>query len=127
MQPLETFHNFLWIKSQVYEVRISKSSAPTSFCLRRRRAFQFCSTEAVQVHRRRLRGQPGHVPPIIENLPCIYHFLPTFAPQYFGLPTQYFCQVYASDRDILCGCEFPYNALYKGCINVPTQLFKHQL
>ena len=40
-------------------------------------------------------GQPGHVPPIIEKRPCIYHFLP---PQYFGLPTKYFGQVYASDR-----------------------------
>jgi len=27
-----------------------------------------------------LRGQPGHVPPIIEKRPCIYHFLPPFAP-----------------------------------------------
>src|SRR6218665_327782 len=31
-------------------------------------------------HRRRLRGHPGHVPPIIENRPCIYHFLPSFCP-----------------------------------------------
>src|SRR6218665_2088979 len=23
-----------------------------------------------------LGGQPGHVPPIIENRPCVYHFLP---------------------------------------------------
>src|SRR6218665_2318508 len=43
--------------------------------------------------------EPWHVPPIIENRPCIYHFLPPFAPQYFGLPTQYFCEVYASGRD----------------------------
>ena len=44
----------------------------------------------------RLWSQPGHVPPIIEKRPCIYHFLPPSAPQYFGLPTQYFWQVYAS-------------------------------
>src|SRR6218665_158992 len=25
-------------------------------------------------------GQPGHVPPIIEKHPCIYHFLPPFPP-----------------------------------------------
>ena len=37
-----------------------------------------------------LGGSPAHAPPIIENCPCIYHFLPPFAPQYFGLPTQYF-------------------------------------
>ena len=37
-----------------------------------------------------LEGQPGHVPSIIEEGPCIYHFLPPFAPQYFVLPTQYF-------------------------------------
>src|SRR6218665_259184 len=36
-----------------------------------------------------LGGQPGHVPSVIEKRPCIYHFLPPFAPQYFGLP-QYF-------------------------------------
>ena len=42
-------------------------------------------------------GQPGHVPPIIEKRPCIHHFLPPSAPQYFGLPTQYFWQVYTSD------------------------------
>ena len=47
-------------------------------------------------HRIRLRGQPGHVPSIIEKCPCIYHFLPPFAPPYFGLPTQYLWQVYAS-------------------------------
>ena len=48
-------------------------------------------------------GQPGHMPPIIEKRPCIYHFLPPSAPnilvcppnilvcpQYFGLPSQYF-------------------------------------
>src|SRR6218665_3156283 len=29
-----------------------------------------------------------HVPPIIENRPCIYHFLSPFAPPIFGLPTQ---------------------------------------
>src|SRR6218665_2321719 len=28
--------------------------------------------------------------PIIEKHPCIYHFLPPSAPQYFGLPTIYF-------------------------------------
>src|SRR6218665_1294178 len=44
-------------------------------------------------HRRRLWGQPGHVPSIIEKCTCIYYFLPPSAPQYFGLPTQY---VYAS-------------------------------
>jgi len=33
--------------------------------------------------------------PIIEKRPCIYHFLPLFAPQYYGLPTQYIWQVYA--------------------------------
>jgi len=27
-------------------------------------------------------GQPGHIPPIIEKRPCIYHFLPTFDPRY---------------------------------------------
>jgi len=41
-------------------------------------------------HRRRLGGSPGTCPPIIEKRPCIYHFLPPFAPQYFGLTTQYF-------------------------------------
>jgi len=35
-------------------------------------------------------GCPGMCPPIIEKFPCIYHFLPPSAPQYFGLPTQYF-------------------------------------
>src|SRR6218665_2725587 len=29
-------------------------------------------------HRRRLSGQHGHVPPIIEKRPCIFHFLPPF-------------------------------------------------
>ena len=48
-------------------------------------------------HRRILWGHPGHVPPIIEKRPCIYQFLLPFAPQYFGLPTQYFCQPYASE------------------------------
>ena len=28
-------------------------------------------------------GQPGHVPPITEKRPCIYHFLPPFAPLKF--------------------------------------------
>ena len=38
-----------------------------------------------------------HAPPrIIEKRPCIYHFSPPLATQYFGLPTQYFWQVYAS-------------------------------
>src|SRR6218665_2622760 len=39
-------------------------------------------------------GSPGTCPPnapIIENRPCIYHFLSTSASQYFGFsPTQYF-------------------------------------
>jgi len=39
-------------------------------------------------------GQPGHVPPNNwETFITFYHLLP---PQYFGLPTQYFWQVYAS-------------------------------
>src|SRR6218665_3329834 len=38
-------------------------------------------------HMRRLSGQPGHVPPIIEKHPCIYHFLPPFAPNIFDKPT----------------------------------------
>jgi len=38
----------------------------------------------------------ARAPPIIEKRPCIYCFLPPSAPQYFGLPTQYFWQVYAS-------------------------------
>ena len=36
------------------------------------------------------RGSPGTCPPIIEKRPCIYHFLPPFALQYFDLQTQYF-------------------------------------
>src|SRR6218665_307956 len=28
------------------------------------------------IGRRRLKVQPEHMPPIIENRPCIYHFLP---------------------------------------------------
>jgi len=40
-------------------------------------------------------GSPGTCPPIIEKRPCIYNFLPP-SPKYFGLPTQYFWQVYAS-------------------------------
>src|SRR6218665_1363216 len=32
----------------------------------------------VRIHRRRLWGQPGHVPPIIEKHPCIYHCLAPF-------------------------------------------------
>src|SRR6218665_2037114 len=28
-------------------------------------------------------GQPGHVPPIIEKRPCIYHFLPPSGPPTF--------------------------------------------
>src|SRR6218665_3329833 len=31
-------------------------------------------------HRRRLSGQPGHVPPIIEKRPCIYHFYHRLPP-----------------------------------------------
>src|SRR6218665_3735448 len=42
-----------------------------------------------------LGGSSGTCPPIIEKRPCIYHFIPP-SPQYFGLPTQYFGQVYAS-------------------------------
>src|SRR6218665_521153 len=34
-------------------------------------------------HRRRLSGQPGHVPPIIEKRPCIYHFSSPFATNIF--------------------------------------------
>src|SRR6218665_3530069 len=48
------------------------------------------SRNTCNTHRRRFLGQPGHVPPIIEKRPCIYHFLPPLIPQYFGLPTQYF-------------------------------------
>src|SRR6218665_2733373 len=33
-----------------------------------------------QNHRRRLRGKPGNVPPIIEKRPCIHHLLPPFSP-----------------------------------------------
>src|SRR6218665_1470296 len=48
-------------------------------------------------HRRRLRGQPGHVPPpVIEKRLCIYYFFYHLSPHYFGLPTQYLWQVYAS-------------------------------
>jgi len=59
-------------------------------------------------HRRRLRGQPGHVPPIIiEKRPCINHFYYLF-PQYFGLPTQYFWfwQVYVSGSTRRVGPRF---------------------
>src|SRR6218665_1562734 len=46
-------------------------------------------------------GSRARAPPIIENRPCIYHFLSTSAPQYFGFsPTQYFLQVYASACDV---------------------------
>src|SRR6218665_1333572 len=49
-------------------------------------------------HRRKLWGGcPGTCPPTIEKCPCIYHFLPPSGPQYFGLPTHYFLQVYAGD------------------------------
>src|SRR6218665_137529 len=54
--------------------------------------------QSLDSYRRRLwRGSPGTCPaPIIEKCPCIYHFLHS-ASQYFGFPTQYFGQVYASD------------------------------
>jgi len=35
---------------------------------------------------------------MIEKRPCIYHFFHPLPHQYFGLPTQYFRQVYDSDR-----------------------------
>ena len=38
------------------------------------------STITTNTHRRRLWGQPGHVPPIIEKRPCIYHCLPPSVP-----------------------------------------------
>src|SRR6218665_1887834 len=39
-----------------------------------------CSVHISLCHRQSLMGQPGHVLPIIEKRPCIYHFLPSFAP-----------------------------------------------
>src|SRR6218665_2870382 len=70
------------------------------------------------LHRRRLRG---HVPPIIENRTCIYHFLPPF-PQYFGLPTQYFCQVYASGhlQKVSVQIETPFCILWGGLHKNPS-------
>jgi len=51
-------------------------------------------------HRRRLRGQHGHVPPNNWETPMHLSLFTTFClqpyTQYFGLPTQYFWQVYAS-------------------------------
>src|SRR6218665_1935713 len=74
------------------------------------------------LHRRRLRG---HVPPIIENRTCIYHFLPPF-PQYFGLPTQYFCQVYASGhlQKVSVQIETPFCILWRAFIKaeVPSTM-----
>ena len=49
-------------------------------------------------HRRRLSGQPGHVPPIIEKRRCIYHFLPPFAPNIFDKSTP----VCRPTRDTAC-------------------------
>ena len=47
-------------------------------------------------------------------MPCICHFLPPFAPpQYFGLPTQYFWQVYASAYISLHISIFPWCRLVK--------------
>src|SRR6218665_250269 len=34
----------------------------------------------ISTHRRRLGGSPGTCTPIIEKRPCIYYFLPPFAP-----------------------------------------------
>src|SRR6218665_973118 len=42
-----------------------------------------CLSEALQsscIHRRRLWGQPGHVPPIFEKRLCIHQLLPPFPP-----------------------------------------------
>ena len=50
------------------------------------------------IHRRRLRGQPGHVPPNNWETPMHLSLFTTFFyPQYLGLPTQYLWQVFASD------------------------------
>ena len=50
------------------------------------------------MHRRRLRGQPGHVSPNNWETSIHLSLFTTFCPpQYFGLPTMYFWQVYASD------------------------------
>ena len=41
-------------------------------------------------------GQPGHVPPNNWETTMYLSLFTTFCPQYFGLPTQYFWQVYAT-------------------------------
>src|SRR6218665_3128423 len=54
-------------------------------------------------HRRRLSGQHGHVPPIIEKRPCIFHFLPPFAPNIFDKSTP------VSTRDTACRLKSYYS------------------
>src|SRR6218665_2861678 len=49
------------------------------------------------VHRCRLGGSPGARPPIFENRPCIYQFLPHSALPIFRFAPPIFLKVYTSD------------------------------
>jgi|SRR6218665_1236190 len=46
-------------------------------------------------------GQPEHVAPNNRETPMHLSLFTTFCPQYFGLPTQHFWQVYASGSLVL--------------------------
>src|SRR6218665_3356646 len=64
------------------------SVAPSARSSEPSRVLPTIYTRRPSVHRRRLWGQPGSMPPIIEKRPCFHQLLPRF-PQYFGLPLEY--------------------------------------
>ena len=53
-------------------------------------------------------GLPGHAPPIFENRPCIYQFLPHSAPPNFGFAPPIFL---TRLRQCQCAMQEPHNSI----------------
>src|SRR6218665_2684834 len=83
INPVE-FHNVILLKSMPGMSKITiVSNNPNCSLLQKGETIQSCKVVAHTIIGVVLGAQPGYVPPIIDKCPCIYHFLPPFAPPIF--------------------------------------------
>ena len=89
-------------------IRFRKILIRFRFCLYRCRLLSLS-------HRRRLWGAARASAPNNWEMPMYLSLFNTFSPQYFGLPTQYFWQVYAS---ALCPINITWSRNSDHCMSV---------